>query len=211
MNKRTLAELAIGSALVAGTNLYWRRREQAVRDGLTTSRKRQESGGFQREEVRAAEEAADALNTRPADLPEKVEALDEKVRKLNHDLDSLRKRWVDTWWSARMQQPIDPSEPHVLSITLEEGTLSDAEAFGERTAMDEWGIAIITAHADSTFVITVGEELSDEFGAADLAQELSDRAGGGAGGDDHYATGGDVEELQAGSQYVRDQLEEKIE
>lgn len=210
MNKRTTAGAVLCGALI-GTNLYWKRREQSLREGLTTSLERQESAGFEREELRAAQEAAATLNTRPEDLPEKAEAIDSKVRKLNRKLDALRDQWVETWWSARTQQPIDSSAPHVHSLELPEGTLSDAEAFGERTATDERGVAVIVAQADSTLVVTVGDELSGEFSAADIAQEIADRAGGGAGGSEQYATGGGGSELAAESRDVVERLEEEIQ
>lgn len=209
MNKRTVSTLAMSGLLVA-TNLYWRRREQAVREGMAASEEWEESEGVHREEIRAAEAAAKALDTRPADLPEKARVLNRRVRDLESELDDLRRRWVETWWAARTEAAVDPTEPHVLSVRLDDGTLSDAETFGERTAENDREIAIVTAHADSTFVVTVGDALTDEFSAATLAQDLTDRAGGGAGGSDQYATGGGVDDLASGSERLRERLEDEL-
>ena len=95
MSRTKLASIALSIALL-GMNLYWRRRERIVRESLTASRNWQDTTEeFQREDRRAAREAAETLNARVEDLPERIERVDEERRDLRRELDRVREQWVD--------------------------------------------------------------------------------------------------------------------
>jgi alanyl-tRNA synthetase len=190
MNNATLIGLVSGIALV-GTTLYWRQRERTVRESLTVSRDWEtntKTNDDEREEQRAARKAAEHLDTRVEDLPERIATLDEERRDLRRELDAVREQWAESWWMMRADADGDTDDP-VHVIEFDSGELPDARAFAKQ-AMNEDGIHLIAAHGDGSFAVGVGEAWISDFNAADIAREIADRAGGGAGGNDRTASGG---------------------
>jgi alanyl-tRNA synthetase len=204
MNNTTLIGFVSGIAL-AGTTLYWRRRERTVRESLTVSRDWEEntnSNNTAREDLREAQEAAELLDARIEDLPERITALDEERRDLRRELDTVRERWA-AWWLSQSDQLTD-GPIHV--IEFERGKLPDARAFAKR-AMNENGIYLIAAHGDDSFAVVVGETLSESHSAEDIAREIIGEVGGGAGGNDRIASGGGgTDELGEVCKRIKDEL-----
>jgi alanyl-tRNA synthetase len=194
MNKSTvhtaLISFASGIAL-AGTTLYWRRRERAVRESLTASRDWETNVNSNTDiawdDQREAQEAAELLDARVEDLPERITALDEERRDRRRELDAVRERWAG--WTIRADDTTPPTDPPVHVIEFEHGELPDAQAFAKH-AMNEDGIHLIAAHGDSSFAVTVSEALSDSHSAEDIARKIVAEVGGGAGGNDRMASGG---------------------
>jgi|GEM_PF-5637667 len=210
MNERRLA-LVGGIALVA-TAGYWRRRERRVRESLTASREwaANATNETDREGLRAAEAAAEHLDARVEDLPQRIATLDEERRDLRRDLDGVRECWADTLWHARFDRGNDAEKPSddgpVRIVEFGRGELADARALAKR-ASDEVGITLVAAHGDDSFAVAVGEELATAVSAADIADDLADEAGGGAGGNERLAAGGGATgALGEGCRRVRDRL-----
>lgn len=187
MNNTILTGFVLGIALI-GMTLYWRRRERMVRKSLTASRNWDENRHMNDttwEDQREAQEAAELLDARIEDLPERVTALDEERRDLRRELDTVRERWA-AWWLSQSELNTDTTV-HVLEF--DHGELPDARAFAKH-AMNENGIHLIAAHSDNSFAVAVSERLSDTHSAEDIAREIVAEVGGGAGGNDRMATGG---------------------
>ena len=192
MNDKILT-IASGIAL-AGTTLYWRRREQGVKESLTASREWETNATSETERAdrRAAREAAEVLDTRVEDLPERVGTLDEERRDLRRELDAVRECWADALWNARSEPASENDrrgDPPVFVVEFESGELPDARAFAKR-ALEEHAITLVAAHGDGSYAVAVGEELSEEFDASDIADDLASDVGGGAGGNERLAAGG---------------------
>jgi alanyl-tRNA synthetase len=201
MNNTTLIGFVSGIAL-AGTTLYWRRRERTVRESLTVSHDWEtetnsnpnsntetNTNNPERKERRAAREAAERLDARVEDLPERIAALDGERRALRRELDAVRERWADSWWKYRSDEMKEGDDPPVLVVEFDRGELPDARAFAKR-AMKENRITLVAAHGDGSFAVAVGDMLLDDFSAADIASEITDEVGGGAGGNTRLAAGG---------------------
>lgn len=211
MNERPFA-LVGGIALVATVG-YWWRRERRVRESLTTSREwaANTTDETDREGLRAAEAAAERLDARVEDLPQRIAALDEERRDLRRDLGEARERWADALWHARFaDDETDDGESldgdPVRIVEFERGDLADARALAKR-ASDEAGVTLVAAHGDGSFAVAVGEELATTLGATDVADELAAEVGGGAGGNKRLAAGGGATgALGDGCRRVRDQL-----
>ena len=208
MNEKLLT-IASGIAL-AGTSLYWRRRERRVIESLTASREWEANatGETDRAVGRAAREAADHLDAGVEDLPERVRAVDEERRDLRRELDTVRERWADALWRVRSDTDAgdERGDPPVFVVEFEHGELPDARAFAKRAIEDE-AITLVAAHGDDSFAVAVGEELSEVFSAEDIADELADEVGGGAGGTDRLAAGGGATgALGDGCRRVRERL-----
>jgi alanyl-tRNA synthetase len=190
MNNTTIG-LVSGIAL-AGMSLYWRRREQTVRESLTVSRdweSNTNANDTDREERQAAQKAAEHLDARVEDLPERIAALDEERRDLRRELDAVRERWADSWWESHLDRSGGTDDFPIHVIEFDHGELPDARAFAKR-AMNEEGVTLIAAHGDGSLAVAVGEALSAAFDATDIAREITDEVGGGAGGNARLATGG---------------------
>lgn len=191
MNNTILIGLVSVVAL-AGTTLYWRRRERIVRESLTLSREWEQNTATNttadtRAERQAATDAARQLDATVADLPERVEAIDEERRELRRELDAVRERWADSWWTSRSETATGNDTVRVVAFDRWE--LPDARAFAKR-AMEEECVTIVVALGDDSFGVAVGESLQTEFSASDIAAEITESVGGGAGGTDGLATGG---------------------
>ena len=211
MNNTRLIGLASGIALV-GTTLYWRQRERTVRRSLTVSKDwASETNEIDREERRAAREAAEHLDARIEDLPERVTALDDERRNLRRELDAVRGRWADSWWGSltsdrSVDDGPDGADPPVRVVEFVNGELSDARALAKR-AMDGEGITLVVAHGDGSFAVAVDEALADAFSATAIGREIAEEAGGGAGGNDRLAAGGGATEaLGETAERVRQRL-----
>lgn len=190
MNNTMLIGLVSVVAL-AGTTLYWRRRERILRESLTLSREWEQNTATTTADTRAdrqaATDAARQLDATVADLPERVEALDEERRELRRELDAVRERWADSWWTSRPEAVTENDAVRVVAFDRWE--LPDARAFAKR-AMEEECVTIVVALGDDSFGVAVGESLQTEFSASDIAAEITESVGGGAGGTDGLATGG---------------------
>jgi alanyl-tRNA synthetase len=210
MSRNRLQTLVLALALVAAV-VYYRRREQTIRESLTLSQQwAAPQEGHTPESVAttdpsALERAATLLNARPEEVPDRVESLDTKVRELTSTLDKNRSAWVARWWSARRSEPPATDEPHVTVIDLPDGSLEDAEALAKAALSDALGVTIVTASGDGSLAVAVGSDLDQR--ADELAREVAQAAGGGAGGGAEFATGGgEAEKLAAAAQDVRDRL-----
>ena len=64
------------------------------------------------------------------------------------------------------------------------------EAFAEDASEHDRGITIVAGQADDAYAVAVGEALTEEFSAADIAEKIAAVAGGGAGGSTRLAVGG---------------------
>ena len=213
MIRKRLRELALVLLLVAVV-AYYRRREQTVRESLTLSQAWAAEGGDSgatpesatATDPSALTRAASVLDASPEEVPERVEALDRKVRELTTDLEKARTGWADRWWDARTSEPPNAEEAHVTVVDLPDGTLADAEALAKAALDDALGITIVTAGGDGTLAVAVGADVEGEA-AGDVAREVATAAGGGAGGGPDFATGGgDADRLPDAAREVRDRL-----
>lgn len=189
MNNTVLIGLVSVIAL-AGTTAYWRRRERMVKESLTVSRDWETNTNTSTEkqaERQAAEQAARHLDAQLTDLPERVTTLDEERRELRRELTDVRERWADAWLSQSVGTTGDGSDVRVVAFDAWE--LEDARAFAKR-AMKGDTITIVVARGDDSFAVAVGDPLAGAFSAADIASDITEQAGGGAGGNDRLAAGG---------------------
>lgn len=185
----------MGSLLaLVGTNAYWKRRERAVREGLSVSHDWEATAGATQRDLYEAAEVAD---TSPEELTAEIERLHERIEAQERDLaqystqvGSVRARWARLWWDALTSDRVPTTEPHVLGVVIPGGETADAEALAKQVTSSDNCVAIVGAEGDRTFVVQVGEALIDDIAAVDLARELTDAVGGGAGGSDRAATGG---------------------
>ncbi|RRJ31827.1 DHHA1 domain-containing protein [Halocatena pleomorpha] len=189
MNNTILIGLASVLAL-AGTTAYWWRRERLVKESLTASRdwetNTNATTAVAHEELRAATKAAKRLDARVTDLPERVIALDEERRGLRRELDAVRERWADSWLS-HVDMTAD-GDPPVRVVVFDSWEIDDVRAFAKR-AMNEDAITVVVG-GDNSFAVAVGDSLSDECSATEIAGSITECAGGGAGGTDRLAIGG---------------------
>jgi len=198
----TVTDLVLAGGFVLA-NIYWWRREQTIRAGLRTTRE------WRREAVTGAEsgvaddesagdlpardalqEAAELVNAAPADLPDRVETLDDKVRALTRETEHLRERWAAAWWQGRETQRIDGCR--VVATTLPDGSLDDARALAKFATEHRDCLAVVVAPDPDAFAVGVGGAAAAKFDAAAVASRLAEAAGGGAGGTAELATGGGV-------------------
>jgi len=210
MSRNRFQTLVLTLALVAVV-LYYRRREQTVKESLTLSQQwagREEGhtpAAVTATDPSALERAAALLNARPEEVPDRVESLDAKVRELTGTLEKNRSAWVSRWWAARRSEPPVTDEPHVTVIDLPDGVLEDAEALAKESLADTLGVTIVTARGDGSLAVAVGADIDQQ--ADEIAREVAQAAGGGAGGGAEFATGGgEADQLAAAAQTVRDRL-----
>lgn len=190
MNNTILIGLASIVAL-AGTTVYWRRRERMVRESLTVSRdwETNTTNTIEQEDRHAAKKAARELDTTVPKLPERITALDEERRDLRRERDAVRERWADAWWASQTSALTAGDEPNVLCVAFDRWELPDARAFAKR-ALDEDAITLVVARGDASFAVAVGDPLVGTFSADEISDEIVEQAGGGAGGNDRLAAGG---------------------
>mgnify|MGYP000250605289 CR=1 FL=1 len=213
MIRNRFTELLLAAALVAVV-WYYRRRERSVRESLILS---QEWDAAATGEAHAPASAAtsdpstltqvaDLLDAQPAEIPERIEGLDRKVRTLTTDLEKARSAWAERWWSALTAPAPALDEPHVTVVDLADGSLDDAEAIAKQALDDALGVTIVTARGDGSLAVAVGSDL-DGHRADEIAREVAGAAGGGAGGGPEFATGGgESDQLVEAARSVRDRL-----
>lgn len=211
MSRNRVQTLLVTLALAA-VAWYYQRREQTIRESLTLSQQwaGRDDGhtpaSVTATDPSALERAAAALNARPEEVPERVEALDAKVRDLTGALEKNRTKWVARWWEARRAEPPVADEPHVTVIDLPDGTLEDAEALAKQALSDDLGLTIVTAGGDGTLAVAVGSGLDQR--ADEIAREIAAGADGGAGGGAEFATGGgEAAQLAEAAAATRDRLQ----
>ncbi|MDL5361204.1 alanyl-tRNA synthetase [Halalkalicoccus sp. NIPERK01] len=193
MRANTLLAVVVGTAATAVSNLYWWNRTRTIRESLAVSAARDEAVVGERTRAnRTLEAAAKRADVDPEDLPAAIDALHEELADMEHERDavkseagSLRSRWAERWWQARMAEA---DGPRAIAITIE-GDDADARALAKHAPGYNGGVTIVTTEPNHTFVVTVGDAMAD-LDATDLAAELTDLAGGGAGGSARRATGG---------------------
>jgi len=208
--RERLGELVL-VLLIVGVVWYYRRREAAVRESLTLSQDWAAGTADAPEAATATDpsaltRAASILDASPGEVPDRVAALDAKVRDLTTDLEKARSGWATRWWEAKTSDPPATDERHVTLVDLPAGTLDDAEALAKAALDDPLGITIVTAGGDGTLAVAVGAEVEGEA-AGDVAREVATAAGGGAGGGPDFATGGgEADRLPDAAREVRDRL-----
>lgn len=202
MNSTILIGLA--GIVIVVTNLYWWRRERTVRSSLTVSRDWETtSNTVDQAERRAPQEAAEQLDARVEDLPERVAALDEERRNLRRELDTVREQWANAWWTAR---DAGNESDRVLVVEFDHGELPDARALAKR-AIETDRITLVAAHGDGSFAVAVGDRVNGDFSAREVATDLADVVGGGAGGNARLASGGGTTgSVEEGCQQIKEQL-----
>lgn len=221
MTRLRLRDLLFALALLAVV-AYYRRRERSIVESLTRSRAWAPDAGSPDATAPTAgvdpnadsvpdgaalARVASLLGTAPEAVPERVEALDRKVRDLTTETEKARSAWASRWWEARETAPPAADGPHVTLVTLEGGVLADAEAIA-KSQPDAEGVVIAVAPDDGTLAVAAGAGL--EVRADELAREIATEAGGGAGGDERLATGGgEGEQLCSAAERVRDRLAEE--
>lgn len=203
-------------AALVGTNLYWWHRERSVRQSLTVSRERRTGLGGTSDRTASAErllqQAAENAGTAPDQVPSAVQRLHAEVRRLEGDLERARSCWADSWWTARMAEPVVPDVGFSQTVVLDDAVLGDVEAFGKRAAECDRAVTIVVASGDGTFATAVGSELVDRFSAAELAEAVADEAGGDAGGSQSLATGsGDAGALPEAAHSVQQEIARRLE
>jgi alanyl-tRNA synthetase len=201
-NDRTTLTAIVSAIALLVTNCYWWRRERTVRESLTVSRDREaKSTGTERE----LREVALAVDISPEALPEEIEQLRNRIATQEAELEQYstrlgnsKARWGDLWQEALFTEAVDPDEPRVIGLVIPGGETDDARAAAKRAAEQDRWIAVVGAGGDGTFVVSVGEELTERFSAAELAGDLAEAVGGGAGGSPRLATGGSaaIEDLR---------------
>lgn len=224
MNRHTIVDLVLALTLVAVVR-YYRRRERTVRESLTLSQQWPAAGAggaggaasdgstapatasaAAGSDSSALTRAASLLDARAADVPERVEQLDAKVRQLTGEVETARATWADRWWDARRAAPLDADEPHVTVVDLPDGALADAEALAKAALDDDLGVTIVVAGGEGALAVAVGAGV-EGHAADEIAREVAGAAGGGAGGSPELATGGgDPVELAEAAGAVRDRL-----
>ncbi|MFB6195509.1 MAG: DHH family phosphoesterase [Haloplanus sp.] len=215
--------LVAAVALVAVvSNVYWWRRTRATERGLRRSldrdrrvAERADDGDDETATATATatlRRAARRADCPPADLPERVETLRATVADLETETDHLRDRWAQSWWEALGRDPPDVETPHVLVVDLPDAGTDDVQAFADHARTRPAEVALVVGRSTGTFAVSVGDDLRNEVSAADIAADVSERAGGGSGGDTVFATGGgaDPDALEAAvaavAETVRDSL-----
>jgi alanyl-tRNA synthetase len=136
--------------------------------------------------VAAAEQrlaqAAGALKTSPAELPERVAALLEDRRKLERQVAELQKKLATGGTAAELEQ--------VAGVTLAARNLGDVPARDLKGLADAIGkqigsgvVALVsTAEGKASIVVGVSTDLTERFNAVDLVRAASVAVGGKGGG-----------------------------
>ena len=193
MSNRGLFALVGGFVGVFVANyLYWQQRlDEAVSRVRESYRYDTEYSKPSRESrtnrplLRAAENAG----VPPEELPEWVGQQGERIAELTSQQRKIRQRWADAWWRAAQMEAVDPSSPRELVVVSDEFEMDDVAELAKLTVQQEWVVAFVGASQDGSFAVTVGKERRDERSATELAERVTRRHGGGAGGSESFATG----------------------
>lgn len=184
-----------GLVVVAVTNIYWWRHVKKVREGLTLSRERAIETATEPSTSEGAGnatlvDAAKRAGVDPNDLPERVDEMNDEIRTLSNEVDDLRSSWATSWYEALNRNSPNQDGHYVLVVPLDDADVDIAETFASVAVGHDAAITIILGLQDGSCTVTVGENLRDEFSAASIIDEITDRAGGGGGGSESLATGG---------------------
>jgi alanyl-tRNA synthetase len=195
------------------SNLYWWRRERTVRKGMAVARDWDDNSDRSGREIDAATEAAgtslEDLAEEIERLHDRIEAQDAEIAEYSTQLGNVRARWAELWWDGLTAEQLTVEEPSVLTLVIPDGETADARALAKRAA-NERLVGIVGAGGEGTFVVTVGEELTEHVSAAALAGEVAADVGGGAGGSKRSATGGGaVGGLRSAIEDVEQRLEDR--
>ncbi len=127
-------------------------------------------------------QAAGALKTSPAELPERVAALLEDRRKLERQIAELQKKLATGGSAAELEQ--------VAGVTLAARNLGEVPARDLKGLADAIGkqigsgvVALVsTAEGKASIVVGVSSDLTGRFNAVDLVRAASVAVGGKGGG-----------------------------
>jgi alanyl-tRNA synthetase len=127
-------------------------------------------------------QAAGALKTSPADLPDRVAALLEDRRKLERQVAELQKKLATGGSAAELE--------HVAGVTLAARNLGEVPARDLKGLADAIGkqigsgvVALVsTAEGKASIVVGVSPDLAGRFNAVDLVRAASAAVGGKGGG-----------------------------
>lgn len=218
-----MSDLLIGAAgfavvVLVVTNLYWWRRVRTITDALTLSRDRAFEAATEPQANHHSavdvtlNEAARYADVDPDNLPERVKEMDDKISTLSNELKTQQRAWADSWWEALAMEPVDQKEPHVLVVPLENGDVDVAQTFGGVAVEHDDAISIILGLLDGSCTVTVGENLSGDFSASAIVDEITDRSGGGGGGSESFATAGGTrpQTLRSAVEAVKEDLSSRL-
>jgi alanyl-tRNA synthetase len=127
-------------------------------------------------------QAAGALRTSPADLPDRVAALLEDRRKLERQIAELQKKLAAGGTAAELEK--------IAGVTLAARNLGDVPARDLKGLADAIGkqigsgvVALVsTAEGKTSIVVAVSPDLTGRFNAVDLVRAASAAVGGKGGG-----------------------------
>jgi alanyl-tRNA synthetase len=194
MSGRRLLGAGLAAALV-GSNVYWWRR--GVDGGRTDAGG---AGPVASGEAAGTSDVLDelsaSLGTDVADLPDRLEGMDRRVRHLEEGVDRLWGRCVEDWWDHAVLSEIRPADPFAVHATV---SVHDSVAAVGSNPLERLGRFAVSAENclfvavdpdEGRFVVTVGEGLRSTFDAAGVAGEITADTASGSGGSADLAQGG---------------------
>lgn len=194
--------------LVGITHLYWWRRERTVRERLASAREydtRDAGSTIDTETLTAAQTAAEVVDGRVEDLPETVEALDQKVRDRTTELNRTRQCWAETWWETRLDHSQD--SPLIAALSMRTGTLADGKALATQVPTD--AIVVVAAQRDESFAVGVGQQWTDTVPATEIGDWIIEESNG-KGGGDHRLACGRAFVSETGLERIADRIESTV-
>lgn len=228
--KKQLALIVLGG-LIVGTNLYWRQRCRHLRKYLTTSQE------WEKEYTLSAETkdaeltrtsvdkrtttstlavAAKKAGTTPSELPKRIDELQQQFDEAQKEAKSARKNW-SRWWVERYINSADSGDEsdatvNIVVANLNRGCMEDSKWLGKNLLEESNQIGLISAGGDQAFVIVVSNDLTDRVTALNIAEDVAEQIGGGAGGDEVYASGGggNAEQILSALQHTADSLRDEL-
>lgn len=212
----TLALAVISLTLAITTGFFWWRGRaskidpETVREWQHTDQPSTIESNGRRDPI--VEEITDIVNASREDLPDRVRALDEKVRSLQNEVAATREHLATVWLDCHGETD-HADGPAVVVADLIDGELEDGKAFAKE-ARERSNIVLITAaHGDGSFTVGVGDELTGVIDASEVASDIGSIIGGGGGGDETVATGGRAspQELRNAIEAKREELERELE
>lgn len=194
----TGAAILIGGLLVVlvVTNLYWRRRLAAARDGLRHTIEWEATGATTKDPTGtvdpslqlAVKEAAETAGVPVEELPERVETYEKQRRKRGKEIERLREAWVDSWWAVA-ERSLPRNEPRVVTVGIDAGGHEVVRAFAIHALETDDEIVLGYDRSSGAFAVGVSEGF-DHWSAAEIAGDIVEHApSGGGGGHQQLATG----------------------
>jgi alanyl-tRNA synthetase len=161
----------------------------------------------------ALQQAAQALNTRPAELPARIQALLDERKKLEHDLSEARRKLATGGGGAAA----DNGAKEIAGVKFIRRELDGVPAKELKSMADELkkqlgsGVVSIAASADgkASLVVAVTEDLTDKLDAVALVRVGSAALGGKGGGgrpDMAQAGGPDAAKLAEANNAIEEAL-----